>query len=209
MLSLLLLVVLLRLINLLLLCRNDTFSLIRRYKKREEVWKDIDLKRFAIRNMSDADFEQLSLWRKAIDFEAANLMKLPSDVLHNQMTMVYRRCLGCCYYAPDVWLNYAAYESQFNWKITESILNDAIQTMPNCVLLRLAIADYYESNNRLGDAKRVYEEMIDTLVSPEGWIGYQQFVRRTQGIKQSREIFHRSRFALLKPEQFIAAGWIS
>ena len=203
---LLLLVVLLKHISLLPLCRSSSFHLIHRYKKREEVWKDIDLKSFSIRNMTDSDFVQVSLWKKAIAFEATNPMKLPSDVLHNQVNMMYRRCLACCHFSPDIWLSYAEYESHFSWETCESILHDAIRAIPNCVFLRLAIADFYESQNRIDEANHVYEQMVDILDVPGGWIGYQQFIRRRKGIKESREIFRRSRLALLKPDLFIAAG---
>ena len=163
---LLLLVVLLKHISLLPLCRSSSFHLIHRYKKREEVWKDIDLKSFSIRNMTDSDFVQVSLWKKAIAFEATNPMKLPSDVLHNQMNMMYRRCLACCHFSPDIWLSYAEYESHFSWETCESILHDAIRAIPNCVFLRLAIADFYESQNRIDEANHVYEQMVDILDVP-------------------------------------------
>lgn len=161
---------------------------------------------FSIRNMTDADFNQVSLWKKAIVFEASNPMKLPPETLRSQLNMVYRRCLACCHFCPDIWLDYAQYESQFSWDTAESILRNATEAIPTCVFLRLAIADFYESQDRVEEANRVYEQMIEALDAPGGWIGYQQFIRRRKGVKESREVFRRARLALLKPDLFIAAG---
>ena len=56
-------------------------------------------------------------------------MKLPVEQLYHQVHMTYLRCLSCCYYCPDVWLDFAAFEAKFDWKRATGVVEAALRAI--------------------------------------------------------------------------------
>ena len=181
-------------------------QLIFSYKKREEKWREIDLKRFSLRASTPEDSRQLALWREALQFEASNPLGLPAEILRSRQETAFRRCLGCCYFAPEMWRDFATFESFYDIGASDAIWRKAIATMPQSSLLRLAHADVLENRGDLVAARAAYEEMAETAGNSTEWVAFQRFLRRTEGVSSSREAFRRARLALLRPEVFVAAG---
>lgn len=176
------------------------------YKKREEKWREIDLKRFSLRAATPEDSRQLALWREALQFEAGNPLGLPAEILRSRQETAFRRCLGCCYFAPEMWRDFAVFESFYDIGASDAIWRKAIAAMPQSSLLRLAYADMLENRGDVAAARAAYEEMAETAGNPAEWVAFQRFLRRTEGVSSSREAFRRARLALLRPEIFVAAG---
>lgn len=164
------------------------------YKKREEKWREIDLKRFSLRAATPEDSRQLALWREALQFEAGNPLGLPAEILRSRQETAFRRCLGCCYFAPEMWRDFAVFESFYDIGASGAIWRKAIAAMPQSSLLRLAYADMLENRGDVAAARAAYEEMAETAGNPAEWV-------RFSGFFVARREFHR------RGRRFVARDW--
>lgn len=139
-------------------------------------------------------------------YDETNPMKLPIEQLYHQVHMTYLRCLSCCYYCPDVWLDFAAFEAKFDWKRATGVVEAALRAIPQSVFLRLACCDLYEQHAHLEEAEAMYEELLRACPCALAWIQYQRFVGRQKGVVAARALFKRACAAMPDPEIFIAAG---
>lgn len=195
---------------------NRIQAMMRRSKKRGELWKDIKQDDLAMRTIGDDDKKQIALWKKLLAFrssprltssyETTNPMKLPEETHRHHMDQLYRRCVACCRYCPDLWILYISFIASFDWSNATRLMTDAKEAMPACALLRLAICDLLESRGLVQEAKEEYEKMIGSCETSTGWIVYQQFTRRNFGVAEARHLFQRARLSMLAPEVFLAAG---
>ncbi|KAK8828384.1 hypothetical protein WA556_004798, partial [Blastocystis sp. ATCC 50177/Nand II] len=175
-------------------------------KKRGELWKDIKQDDLAMRTIGDDDKKQIALWKKLLAYETTNPMKLPEETHRHHMDQLYRRCVACCRYCPDLWILYISFVASFDWSNATRLMADAKEAMPACALLRLAICDLLESRGLVQEAKEEYEKMIGSCETSTGWIVYQQFTRRNFGVAEARHLFQRARLSMLAPEVFLAAA---
>ena len=160
--------------------------------------------------------KQVDYWKKAIEFllplrltvryDETNPMKLPLDQLYHQVHMTYLRCLSCCYYCPDIWLDFAAFEAQYDWKRATEVIATGIRAIPQSVFLRLACCDFYEVHEHVQEAETMYEALLRECPCAQAWILYQRFVRRQKGVEAARAVFKRACQAMHDPEIYIAAG---
>ena len=188
----------------------------RRSKKRGELWKDIKQDDLAMRVIGEDDKKQIQLWKKLLawessplvihSYETSNPMKLPDALFHNHMDQLYRRCVACCRYCPDMWILYITFVASFDWEAATRLMTEAKEAMPTCALLRLAICDLLESRGLIQEAKEEYEKSIGSCETSTCWIVYQQFTRRNFGVEETRHLFQRARLSMLAPEIFLAAG---
>ena len=195
-----------------------------RLKEREKIWNSIQLGHFCLPEMRDKDYQQVQAWKAMIAYEKSNPLQLDlslsspsSSVFHDQIIRCYQRSLSCCYFVPEMWMEFIEYEHSWNqylqqqqqqpsYEMIDSIVQQALSSLPDSVILHLAIADYYEQNGRMNEAIRVFEELNNGKSNVLGWISYQQFMRRYRGVREGREIFRRARCNSVQPELFIAAG---
>ena len=139
-------------------------------------------------------------------YEESNPMNYDLTVFHSSMKCLWSRYLALFRYCPDVWIEYAEYESEWNWEDSVSILKEGFEVMNHSCLFGLACCDFYEKHGHLEEAERQYEIVVSTCDNAVGWIQYMYFSRRNKGMEASRQIFRRGRLSVLSPSLFIAAG---
>lgn len=186
------------------------------YKLRSELWQFLTLDNLPMHTLTPEGQKQVDYWKKAIEFllplrltvryDETNPMKLPLDQLYHQVHMTYLRCLSCCYYCPDIWLDFAAFEAQYDWKRATEVIATGIRAIPQSVFLRLACCDFYEVHEHVQEAETMYEALLRECPCAQAWILYQRFVRRQKGVEAARAVFKRACQAMHDPEIYIAAG---
>lgn len=126
--------------------------------------------------------------------------------LHHVIEYCYDRAVALYRYSPDVWLEYASYQSAHNWDDAVQVLKRGMDSLSTSIFYQLGCCDFYEKHGHLEEATRQYEGMVSSTESALAWIQYIYFIRRTRGIDEARQIFRRARLSVLQPELFIAAG---
>lgn len=121
------------------------------------------------------------------------------------MHMTYLRCLSCCYYCPDIWLAFAQFEAEYDWKKALEVIEAATEAIPDSLLLQLAFCDFLEESDHVDEAAKKYEELIEKQECL-GWIQYLHFKRRQQGLQEARAFFLKAVEKCPHPQLFIAAG---
>ena len=139
-------------------------------------------------------------------YETSNPMKLPPERLYHFLHMLYLRWLSCCYFCPDVWIDFARFEAQYSWERGKAVLESAVKAIPHSLLLRMACCDFLEEAHHVDDAKELYEKALNEFTEPLVWILYMQFERRQSGMKAAREVFSRGRKVLCDSLLYLAAG---
>lgn len=133
-------------------------------------------------------------------------MQYDSTIHHSFMKCIWNRYLALFRYCSDAWIEYAEYESEWNWEDAVSILKEGFEVLNNSCLFGLSCCDFYEKHGHLEEAERQYEIVVSTCDNALGWIQYMYFIRRNKGLEASRQIFRRGRLSVLSPSLFIAAG---
>jgi Suppressor of forked protein (Suf) len=142
-----------------------------------------------------ADPVQARQWRTLVDWEHANPQQLDADHLRARVhfTLAQARC--ALYRQPDVWVYSARYEAagpQHAARVP-TLLRQGIQALPDSLLLRFTLADYYEANKQVGKATEVYEGLMHEDEPPRALacVQYMRFARRSLSVSAARKIFLR------------------
>ncbi len=111
------------------------------------------------------------------------------------MRMVYRQCISCFFYHPEIWLSYSTFERFFCDDIISArlALEKAITSIPDCLYLKLALAELEEEFGNIEIAGTLYKKMYEDEKNPFAFAIYQRFVRRTLGISSARMLFSSTR----------------
>mmetsp|Transcript_4442 Transcript_4442/g.13474 ORF Transcript_4442/g.13474 Transcript_4442/m.13474 type:complete len:743 (+) Transcript_4442:166-2394(+) len=138
--------------------------------------------------------EQSKLWRKYISGEKANTNELPPEELYRRVSYAYELALACLYRYPDAWIEAANYQKESDQIAeAETFLTRGIEALSTSALLHFALANLYELNDRAEQARKCFENLIQTAPSPLAYIQYMRFARRSDGIDAARRVFARAR----------------
>ena len=96
-------------------------------------------------------------------YEHSNPMNYDLTVFHSSMKCLWSRYLALFRYCPDVWIEYAEYESEWNWEDSVSILKEGFEVMNNSCLFGLACCDFYEKHGHLEEAERQYQLQLQKM----------------------------------------------
>ena len=155
--------------------------------------------------------KQLEIWRKYINWEKSNPLKLEDEAeVIKRVNYAYEQCLLCFGYHADIYYEYALYLETKGKSLAgetkvdpKKYLEDAANIFERAttgllkdnILLHFAYADFEEGRNNKTKATKIYDRILSipsidpTLI----YIQYMKFARRTEGIKLARVIFKRAR----------------
>lgn len=111
------------------------------------------------------------------------------------MSMLFDQCLCCFRLHPEVWMTIAHYEyGTYHRRLPEAraVLREAIETIPDVVLLRVALAELEECHggaNGVDAAREVLRTAFEAQPSVQSFSVYQRFVRRKDGVTAARKLF--------------------
>eukprot|EP00736_Rhodelphis_marinus_P014363 Rmarinus@m.3698 len=163
------------------------------------------------------DQEKLSHWLELIEFERRNVQRLESAALHDRVTFTFNQALLVLYYYPEIWVEAAAYQiSEGHVDTAEDVYKRGCAALPESALLHFAFADFYEKRatatgdkqtqqSFISEASKVYKRLLVKNKSPVVWVQYMLFVRRQEGIKESRAVFLQAR-AFKSHQVYMAAA---
>ena len=149
---------------------------------------------------SHGQYKQQKLWTSLIAFERSNPLKLEKESLGVRVELVYNQCLLCLYHFPEIWYEYATWHASTGDKERASeVFKRAIEALPSCTILSFAAADFEAAQDKIEEAKKIYEDLLVRVADLEPqtqgqvWIQYMRFLRRTEGASSSRKLFLRAR----------------
>lgn len=114
-----------------------------------------------------AQEQQIALWKEYLEYERSNPQRLEAPPLMARVRLAYDQCLLPMYYFPEVWNDYASWQSEQGAGPHEAVLvlTRAQKALPDCVMLRFAHADLEESQGNVDKAKEVYETLAMEMES--------------------------------------------
>jgi len=160
---------------------------------------------------SQFEASQKALWRKYINWEKTNPLKLDDrNMVIKRVMFAFEQCLLCFTFHPDVWYDAASYfentgrdliergdmqNGQKLWEETVALYERATSTfLKNNLLLHFAYADFEESRKHNQKAHTIYNKLVQEDIDPSlVYCQYMKFTRRAEGIKECRAIFRKSR----------------
>lgn len=182
-------------------------------KEYELISKGINKNALAVRpRNSGDDNRQLELWKKYIEWEKENPLRVEDlPLVIGRVMFAYEQCLLCCALHPEVWIDAAHYLQESSRLISEKG-NDASNRMlgaevsslfdralsfglHNCLLIYFCYADFEEQNRQYDKVHEIYKKALAipdnevTLV----YIQYMRFVRRAEGMASFRNVFRVAR----------------
>eukprot|EP00770_Monocercomonoides_exilis_P006998 MONOS_6962.1-p1 / transcript=MONOS_6962.1 / gene=MONOS_6962 / organism=Monocercomonoides_exilis_PA203 / gene_product=tetratricopeptide repeat domain containing protein / transcript_product=tetratricopeptide repeat domain containing protein / location=Mono_scaffold00229:16404-20526(+) / protein_length=1338 / sequence_SO=supercontig / SO=protein_coding / is_pseudo=false len=168
---------------------------------------------------TEAEKEQLFLWRRLIAFEESNPCGFDAITLRNRVSFTFRMALQPLFFFPSMWLMYAQF------LITCGCLDDAntvflraTEALPSTPLIAFAHVDMLETYGYLKPASEVLLRLIMRLSQQStvpavavqhirgltlAFIQLQRFLKRTEGTEAARSVFVSSLKALAvqRPEK--------
>jgi cleavage stimulation factor subunit 3 len=160
---------------------------------------------------SPEEIQQLSLWKKYIQWEKDNPMHTDDATLQAKRVMfAYEQCLLTFCYHPSVWCEATTYLESVSklmadkgdlpaskvWSDEASSLYErAIAAVPTCPLLYFAYADFEETRMKHDKVHGIYTKLLEVKeIDPTlGYVQYMRFARRAEGIKAARTVFKKAR----------------
>merc|ERR1719206_1464486 len=93
----------------------------------------------------ERNYQQIQLWRRAIDFELENQEELGKTDLWRRMEFTFRQALMCLALFPDIWLMYIEW-TQRNRGVerTQSVYKQCLQRLPDCLLIHFKYLEFLE-----------------------------------------------------------------
>jgi len=172
------------------------------YREVKKKWEGLKTTALAVPPRgSSVQYEQQSLWTKLISFERSNPLKLEGDALVSRVALVYDQCLLCLHHYPEIWYEYIVWHADSGRTDRASeIFQEACKSLPLCVIIHFAAADFEAAQGNTDAAKKIYEALLekgsdvgDAGIQGQIWIQYMRFLRRTEGAPASRKLFLRAR----------------
>ena len=105
-----------------------------------------------------------------------NPLQLSRSQFYHYIHMTYLRCLSCCFYCPDVWLQFAEFEFSFDRENAKKVLEKAIAAIPESVLLRFGCCDFFEQHEMFEECENYYKQCIEEFKEPIIWIKYMRLM---------------------------------
>ena len=135
-----------------------------------------------------------------------NPLQLSRSQFYHHIHMTYLRCLSCCFYCPDVWLQFAEFEFSFNRENAKKVLEKAVSAIPESILLRFGCCDFFETNEMFSDCEEYYAKCIESFTEPIVWIKYLQYTQRQKGTEACHSLFLRAIQECTDKSLFVAMG---
>lgn len=136
------------------------------------------------------ELQQLSAWNKWIRYEMTNPDNLNTDQHNTMMKLVFEQCLCCMLHHPEVWMTYARFQQQLGG-VTEArrVYREAIETVPEVVSLRLALAELEECQGSKDMSRMILKTAFDKIPCGFSFSALQRYIRRRDGISGARKLF--------------------
>lgn len=166
-------------------------------------------------SFSPEELRQVEIWRKYIQWEKSNPLRTENNlIVMRRVTYAYKQCLLCFGHHPNVWHEYAGYlEEQIKSlndkevELSKKLLREETNLferatrglMKHNLLIHFAYADFEETRNDRKKALGIYNNLIEASKDDEQidltlvYIQLMRFMRRTEGLKQARAVFHTAR----------------
>jgi len=135
-----------------------------------------------------------------------NPLQLSRSQFYHYIHMTYLRCLSCCFYCPDVWLQFAEFEFSFDRENAKKVLEKAIAAIPESVLLRFGCCDFFEQHEMFEECENYYKQCIEEFKEPIIWIKYLQYTQRQRGVDACHALFLEAIQQCTDASVFIAMG---
>lgn len=147
---------------------------------------------------------QIAKWKKWIEWEKENKLKLTDVDVSKRINYVYNLSIQYLRLIPEVWFNYYHYinnEKNDQVKSTE-ILKDGILTNPTNIVLNYELSKIYEKGNLIENIKEIWTKLIKSLTSENKdsklitycYCQFLKFVKRTnKDIGEARKVFKLAR----------------
>ena len=161
------------------------------YRDRRRVSLRIDFDRLAVPpSTAVSELQQLIMWNKWIRYEMTNPDNLSTEQHQAFMKLIYEQCLCCMLHHPEVWMGYARLQQEAGGAtVARQVYQEAIETVPDIVALRVALAELEEAEGNNDAAKAALKAAFDKLPSAFTFATLQRFVRRKESIAAARKVF--------------------
>jgi cleavage stimulation factor subunit 3 len=170
-------------------------STLTTYKDKTNFMDGISRNKLAVPPKKDPkEREQAALWKRLISYEKSNPQRLEPKDLYERVTFTYNQSLLCLYRYPEIWHDAAQYQMECG-RIDDAIgvYERGLTAVEHSLLLYFSYADFLESQNKIADATKVYERLLEQNQSSLVYIVYMRFARRAIGIKAAQKIFFKAR----------------
>jgi len=172
--------------------------------------------------------KQLDAWRKYIEWEKANSLRIEDKLLlTKRVIFAFEQCLLVMGHHPELWYEAAQFLVRMSRDLTDSgdmiggkkLGDDAADLyrratsilMKQNPLIHFAYANFEEGRGKLDKCHQIYQKLTDiTDMDPTlTFIQYMRFARRSEGIKAARQVFRLAREdGRIKYHVFIAAAYM-
>lgn len=165
------------------------------YHEKKRVQKQLE---WSLCRLDDANgFDSLHKWWMFIKFERDLRLQVSTEQHRGFVVFAYKCALCVHRFCALLWNEYGQFMLQ-EGEVDEAlaIYKQAIDVLPLSPLLHFTYAELLESRKRSGEAKHVYQGLIDRLADPEhikdytlATIFYLKFLQRTEGPNSMRQVF--------------------
>lgn len=155
---------------------------------------------------------QLNKWKKWIEWEKQNKLKLKEEEVNKRINFVYNLSVQYCRLLPEVWFNYLQYLDKSaqnngssgggeNDDVKIELLKDGLLVNPKSLILTNELSKVYERSNKVDELKKVWKALIDNNISDGGdtriitycYCELMRIVNRICDIKEVRMVFKEAR----------------
>ncbi|KAI9330114.1 hypothetical protein BDR26DRAFT_807589 [Obelidium mucronatum] len=119
---------------------------------------------------TETDFEILRAWKKLIAWEKSNPLRIEdTSILSSRVVYAYKSALLMMRFFPELWHDAARYLIELGkLEDASSLLHQAVEALPNSLLLSFALAELEESRKKEhSSVASIYETLITNL---ETWV---------------------------------------
>jgi cleavage stimulation factor subunit 3 len=194
--------------------KNKEFINARRATKELEIFQRTLLKNNpAVPPVGSAEErKQLEAWRKYIDWEKTNSLRIEDKLLlTKRVIFAYEQCLLVMGHHPELWYEAAQYLVRTAREVADAgdmnggkkLGDDAADLyrratsilMKNNPLIHFAYANFEEGRGKTEKCHSIYTKLTDLADQDPTltFIQYMRFARRCEGIKSARQVFRLAR----------------
>ena len=197
--------------------KNKEFINARRATKELEVLQRTLLKNNPAVPMTGSvdERKQLDAWRKYIEWEKANSLRIEDKLLlTKRVIFAYEQCLLVMGHHPELWYEAAQYLVRMSRDLTDSgdmiggkkLGDEAADLyrratdknrglMKHNPLIHFAYANFEESRGKVEKCRQIYDKLtnISDLDPTLTFIQFMRFARRAEGLKSARQVFRMAR----------------
>ena len=146
------------------------------------------------------DYQQVALWRNYLRYEQSNPQRLEPIPFKLRVLFAFKQALLVLRQYPDVWYEYMEWCLDNNHEAeAEKVMEEAVEALPDSLLMQLIYAQYLEQRNQINQALQVYQTLVEVQeerrqgANPLAYVQYMRFARRCFGITMARRVFVQAR----------------